>query len=109
MIDFTKLYAATILKDIVRKIERDMKSSKRAAIRKFENSEDGFSVRTQRHWKAAADIEFYYSEIQEGYKRMRELDRQTNWSDNLHQDRFKFMGKHEDVLKEYKSKYGVKE
>lgn len=32
---------------------------------------------------------------------MRELDRQTNWSKKLHQDRFKFVEKYKEILEEY--------
>ncbi|WP_146089585.1 DUF1140 family protein, partial [Enterococcus faecium] len=32
---------------------------------------------------------------------MRELDRQTNWSKKLHQDRFKFVEKYREILNEY--------
>ena len=40
-------------------------------------AETGAGVRSSRHWKAAANIEFYYNEIQKGFDQMRELDRQT--------------------------------
>ena len=32
---------------------------------------------------------------------MRELDRQTNWSKKIHQDRFKFVEKYREILDEY--------
>ncbi len=36
---------------------------------------------------------------------MKELDELTGWSENLHQDRFKFMrDKYEDILNEYLSR-----
>ncbi|EME8200298.1 DUF1140 family protein [Enterococcus faecium] len=53
------------------------------------------------YWKAAANIEFYYNEIQKGFDQMRELDRQTNWSKKLHQDRFKFVERYREILNEY--------
>ena len=36
-----------------------------------------------------------------GFDQMRELDRQTNWSKKLHQDRFKFVEKYREILNEY--------
>lgn len=101
MTDFTKQYCDIILKKIVAKIAKDEQMKQRAEIRRTENSLDGKSVRTQRHWKAAADSEFYYKEIIKGYQQMSELDSLTNWSSNLHQDRFKFMGKYEEILNKY--------
>ncbi|EMN0581708.1 DUF1140 family protein, partial [Enterococcus faecium] len=35
------------------------------------------------------------------FDQMRELDRQTNWSKKLHQDRFKFVEKYKEILEEY--------
>ena len=107
MTDFPKLYCEVILKKIVTKLQRDIKAQERAMVRRLETSTDGNSVRTQRHWKAAADDEFYHREILEGFDRMKELDALTNWSSNLHQDRFKFMKKYESVLKDYKDKIKV--
>ena len=88
--DLITQYSDIILKKIMMKIQKDKKSKER-----------GSGVRTSRHWKAAANIEFYYKEIQKGFDQMRELDRQTNWSKKLHQDRFKFVEKYREILDEY--------
>lgn len=101
MTDLVKMYCDVILKKIVTKTQRDQKAKTRAEERRLENSLDWKSVRTQRHWKVAADSEFYYNEMVKGYRQMKELDRLTSWSDNLQQDRFKFMEKYEEVLEEY--------
>lgn len=101
MTDFTKVYCDIILKKIVMKIKRDTTAKQRAEERRSANSLDGRSVRTQRHWKAAADSEFYYKEIVNGYARMRELDQLTSWSDKLYQERFNFMNNYESILKRY--------
>lgn len=101
MTDFTKQYCDIILKKIVAKIAKDEQMKQRAEIRRTENSLDGKSVRTQRHWKAAANAEFYYAEMVEGYKRMAELDRLTHWSSKLNQDRFKFMEKYPNIFQIY--------
>lgn len=99
--DLINQYSDTILKKIMMKIQKDKKAKKRAEIVKLEMAETGSEVRTARHWKAAANIEFYYKEIQKGFDQMRELDEQTNWSDKLHQDRFKFVKKYKEILDEY--------
>ena len=105
MTDFTKTYCDLILKQIVMKIKRDTAAKQRAEQRRSENAEDGRSVRTQRHWKAAADAEFYYREIVTGYRKLGELDQLTQWSEKLHQERFGFLSKYEDVLKTYLENY----
>lgn len=95
-------YSDIILKKIMMKIQKDKKAKERAEIVKLEMAETGAGVRSSRHWKAAANIEFYYKEIQKGFEQMRELDKQTNWSQKLHQDRFKFVEKYREILEEYK-------
>ena len=99
--DLITQYSDIILKKIMEKIQKDKKAKERAEIVKLEMAETGAGVRSSRHWKAA-NIEFYYNEIQKGFHQMRELDRQTNWSKKLHQDRFKFVEKYREILDEYK-------
>ncbi|EPM6972608.1 DUF1140 family protein [Enterococcus hirae] len=99
--DLINQYSDTILKKIMVKIQKDKKAKKRAELVKLEMAETGSGVRTSRHWKAEDNIEFYYKEIQNGFAQMRELDNQTNWSQKLHQDRFKFVEKYKEILDEY--------
>ncbi|MDU1752793.1 MAG: DUF1140 family protein [Enterococcus faecium] len=99
--DLITKYSDIILKKIMMKIQKDKKSKERAELVKLEMAETGAGVRSSRHWKAAANIEFYYNEIQKGFDQMRELDKQTGWSQKLHQDRFKFVEKYKEILNEY--------
>ncbi|MCV3204954.1 DUF1140 family protein [Enterococcus faecium] len=99
--DLITQYSDIILKKIMMKIQKDKKSKERAELVKLEMAETGSGVRTSRHWKATANIEFYYKEIQKSFEQMRELDKQTNWSQKLHQDRFKFVEKYREILNEY--------
>lgn len=101
---FASLYSDIILKKIVTKIKKDTALKNKATLQKLESGLDG-SVRTQRHWKAAANSEFYYNEMVTGYKLMRDLDTLTNWSDKLHQERYSFMAKFDDVLQTYQESY----
>ncbi|EOE6379873.1 DUF1140 family protein [Enterococcus hirae] len=99
--DLINQYSDIILKKIMMKIQNDKKAKERAEIVKLEMAETGSGVRTSRHWKATANIEFYYKEIQKGFDQMCELDKQTGWSKKLHQDRFKFVEKYKEILDEY--------
>ncbi|MEY8446486.1 DUF1140 family protein [Enterococcus ratti] len=101
MTDFTTQYSDLILKKIMSKIQKDKKAKERAELVKLKAAETGTGVRTMRHWKAASNIEFYYKEIQKGFDQMHELDKQTGWSQKLHQDRFKFVEKYKELLDEY--------
>lgn len=99
--DLITQYSDIILKKIMMKIQKDKKAKERAELVKLEMAETAAGVRSSRHWKAAANSEFYYKEIQEGFDQMCELDRQTNWSKRLHQDRYKFVEKYKEILEEY--------
>lgn len=99
--DLINQYSDTILKKIMAKIQKDKKAKERAELTKLKMAETGSGVRTARHWKADANIEFYYKEIQKGFDQMSYLDKQTGWSQKLHQDRFKFVEKYMDILEEY--------
>lgn len=99
--DLITQYSDIILKKIMAKIQKDKKAKERAELVKSEMAETGAGVRSGRHWKAVANIEFYYEEIKKGFEQMRELDRQTSWNQKLHQDRFKFVEKYKEILKEY--------
>lgn len=99
--DLITQYSDIILKKIMVKIQKDKKAKKQAELVKLKMAETGLGVRTARHWKAAANIEFYYKEIQKSFEQMRELDKQTGWSQKLHQDRFKFVEKYKEILDEY--------
>ena len=100
--DFAKLYCDVILKKIVSKIVADQKRKVKAESIAMKTAETAGQVRTMRHWRAAADNEFYYAEIEKGFQQMKELDELTGWSRILHQDRFKFMReKFGNVLSEY--------
>lgn len=68
--DLITQYSDIILKKIMMKIQKDKKSKERAELVKLEMAETGAGVRSSRHWKAA-NIEFYYNEIQKGSKRVR--------------------------------------
>ncbi|MGN8982532.1 DUF1140 family protein [Enterococcus villorum] len=83
------------------KIQKDKKAKERAMKTKLAMAETYSGARTMRHWRAAANDEFYYKEIQKGFDQMHELDKQTGWSQKLHQDRFKFVEKYKEILDEY--------
>lgn len=105
MRNFALLYSDTILKKIIIKINRDTKSKDKNEQTRTDNTTSGKSVLTQRHWKAAANAEFYYKEIVEGYKQMSDLDKLTNWRNKLNQERFGFLKKYPDILKRYEDFY----
>ncbi|GAK03275.1 phage protein [Geomicrobium sp. JCM 19037] len=103
--ELLRRYCAIILKKIVTDIAANQRKKERATDTALQTAENGAEVRTMRHWRAAAGIEHYYAEIERGFNEMAQLDAITGWSDNLHQDRFKFMSaKYAGVLAEYRER-----
>lgn len=100
--DLLSIYSDLILKKIVTKIHADKKKKAKAEQVSMVTAETGAGVRSSRHWSAVAGSEFYYSEIETGYQRMREMDELTGWHQKLHQDRFSFMKvKYPEILEHY--------
>lgn len=99
--NFAKMYVALIAKEVFKEINSYEKQYDRAMKRELENKSDASSVRSQRHWKASATVDLCIKQIGELYGRLAELDKQTNWSSNLHQDRFKFIEKYPQIIKKY--------
>lgn len=105
--DFVKLYSDLILKKIVSKIYANQNKKDKAVARAMETAETGQGVRSMRHWSSVAGNEFYYEQIQNGFRQMKELDDLIGWSEKLHQDRFTFIQKKYDaILHEYLEEHG---
>jgi hypothetical protein len=105
--NFTKYYADTILKKIVVMVNTNMVKKEKADKTKLEQAETGSGVRTQRHWQSIASSEQFYERIETGLQMMKELDEQVDWTEKLDQDRFNFLKKYPNVIKEFCSKYSV--
>ncbi|HHU6749858.1 TPA: DUF1140 family protein [Staphylococcus pseudintermedius] len=90
-----KRYSHVILKEIIKNI-KSVHNKRSKALDTSLNAECG----TSRYWKALGDVEQYNREI-EGYKAdLKQLDDVSDWSSKLHQDRYKFVDKYRDVLRE---------
>lgn len=107
--NFTKKYAPLIAKEIFKEIALCEKRLIKYRQKELENKMEYHSVRSQRHWKAAAAVDFSIDRINKLYLQLIDLDNQTGWSNNLNQDRFKFVEKYPDVIKNHKSNLKLKE
>lgn len=102
MTNFTKEYAALILKKIMQKASSDKKKLANARIKTTALTKTHADTKSMRHWRAAGDIEHYYKMYDDGLRKMGDLHDQTQWHNNLHQDRYSFVtSKYSDVLKDY--------
>ncbi|MGM0183464.1 hypothetical protein IGK74_002429 [Enterococcus sp. AZ150] len=111
MTDFTKIYAADILRKIIQKIVRDRNKLENVQQKERKLKETAADVRSQRHWQSVAHSQLLFNEIETGFQQLYDLDQQTNWRSNLElkQDRFRFViEKYDHILKEYDSRFSNK-
>lgn len=90
-----KRYAPVILKEILKNI-KSVCNKRSKALDTSLNAECG----TSRYWKSLGDVEQYNKEIDDYKVDLKQLDDVTEWSKKLHQDRYKFVDKYRDVLRE---------
>ena len=103
--NFTKMYADLIVRRIFMDIAGNNRRLNKARATESANKSDARSVRTQRHWQVARTVDLCLEEIEKKQMQLAEMDYLTNWSDNLHQERYKFVQKYPEILEEYESSY----
>ncbi|WP_353726882.1 DUF1140 family protein [Lactococcus lactis] len=95
-------YQIKLLKIIFKEIDNLMTKKENADINAHKLAENGKSVRTSAHWKSVGNAEFYIKEIYQKLSTLAEIDRLFHWSDRLHQEQLKFVGKYPNVMEKYK-------
>lgn len=103
--DILKNYSTKLLKIIFKEIESLEKKLDKARAVREKTHDTLLNVNSQRYWKSVGDEELYIKEINEKMETLNKLDELCRWSELLHQDRLKFIEKHDEVLKKYKFKY----
>lgn len=98
-------YSTKLLKIIFKEIESIEKKLDKARETREKTHNTFNDVKSSRHWKSAGDEELYIKEINKKMETLNKLDDLCRWSELLHQDRLKFIEKHDEVLKKYKFKY----
>ena len=95
-------YQIKLLKIIFKEIDSLMTKKEKADINAQKLTENGYSVRTSAHWKSVGNAEFYIKEIYQKLSALAEIDRLFHWSDRLHQEQLKFVGKYPNVMEKYR-------
>ena len=98
--DLVRRYATVIVKKIMSQIESNEKKREKATQTKMDAALTGNGVRSMRHWKATASIETYYEENERLFGELVHINAITNFTTNLHQDRYKFVEKYPFALTE---------
>lgn len=105
MTTIVKAYQDILIRKIFQKIASYEKRLNNARKTETDNKQTYSAVCSQRHWQASATIDLCLKEIERLQLELVEMDELTNWSDNLHQDRYKFVEKYPTVLENYESSY----
>ena len=95
-------YQVKLLNIIFKEIDSLIKKKEKADINASKLAENGNTVRTSAYWKSVGNAEFYIKEIHEKLSALAEIDRLFHWSDRLHQEQLKFVGKYPNVMEKYK-------
>ena len=86
-----------IVKSLFQRADRTYKQ-----FLKFSNTSYNTEVGTSRYWKAVAGTEQTQREIKGLIEQLKAMDEYTQWSEKLHQDRYKFVEKYDIVMEKYK-------
>lgn len=86
-----------IVKSLFQRADRTYKQ-----FLKYSNTSYETEVGTSRYWKAVAAAEQTQREIKGLIEQLKAMDEYTQWSEKLHQDRYKFVEKYDIVMEKYK-------
>ncbi|MCY1039610.1 DUF1140 family protein [Staphylococcus nepalensis] len=91
------MHSDVVIKKLLQLADKSYKSFLRASNTSY-NAEIG----TSRYWKAIGSMEQSQFEFNDYMKQLKFMDELTQWSDKLHQDRYKFVEKYDIVMEKYK-------
>ena len=91
-------HSAMLIKKTLSSIQVLNGKIERATNRKVELGLSASGVRSSAHWKSVASFQQCYEERERLYGELRELNDLTNFLSNLHQDRYKFIDKYQNII-----------
>lgn len=101
-----KKHSVLILKRTFSSIRKLDEKIENVTQRKLALGISASGVRSSAHWKSVASFQQYYAEREQLYKELQELNDLTNFIGNLHQDRYKFVHKYQDIMEVVRNKNG---
>jgi len=93
-----KKHSVFILKKTLSSIRNLDEKIENVTQRKLALGISASGVRSSAHWKSVASFQLYYTEREQLYKELKELNDITNFIENLHQDRYKFVEKYQNII-----------
>lgn len=91
------IHSDVVVKKLLQLADKSYKSFLRAS-----NTSYNAEVGTSRYWKAISSMELAQFEFDDYMKQLKFMDNLTQWSEKLHQDRYKFVEKYDIVMGKYK-------
>lgn len=85
-------YSDTIVKEIMKELTRSMRRRDKARDTEIALHLES-NLHQSNYWKAQNTIEVETKHIQQLFDELSTLDKDTNWTGKLHQDRFAFVQK----------------
>lgn len=95
--DILLRHAPTIVKTLLQQIDRTYKR-----FLKFSNTSYNSEMGTSQYWKAVAGMEQMQLELDQLIGELAAMDEYTQWSEKLHQERYKFVEKYDIGMEKYK-------
>lgn len=99
--DLLLKHAHLIVKSLFHKTDQTYKQ-----FLKYSHSSYNAEVSTNQYWKAVEGMEQTQLELQKLLDELVLMDEYTQWSEKLHQDRYKFVQKYDVVFEKYKGVVG---
>lgn len=95
--DLLLRHAHLIVKSLLQQLDRAYKR-----FLKFSDTSLAAEISTSRHWSAVRGMEQSQEEMDSYIEQLKAMDEYTQWSEKLHQDRYKFIEKYDIVMEKYK-------
>ncbi|MGK8294051.1 DUF1140 family protein [Staphylococcus arlettae] len=95
--DLLLRHAHLIVKSLLQRLDKAYKR-----FLKFSDTSLAAEISTSRHWSAVRGMEQSQEEMDSYIEQLLVMDEYTQWSDKLHQDRYKFVEKYDIAMEKYR-------
>lgn len=92
-------HADVIVKSLLQQLDKAYKR-----FLKFSDTSLAAEISTSRYWSAVRGMEQSQEEMDSYIEQLLAMDELTQWSEKLHQDRYKFVQKYDIAFEKYKGK-----
>ncbi|MGK8517845.1 DUF1140 family protein [Staphylococcus arlettae] len=102
--DILLRHAHLIVKSLLQQLDKAYKR-----FLKFSDTSLAAEISTNRHWSSVRGMEQSQEEMDSYIEQLKAMDEYTQWSDKLHQDRYKFVEKYDIAMEKYRGVKGYED